>query len=133
MNRNKILILTLVLCVLIGGYPKAEYRQDNSDLPDQNDVETVMIALTHLDVNDQTPDVNDQTLELRYRIVNRSADDIWVCSDVSLFHQYQQEVYMEKDDETLMIRKRFDVPTDIFWVFQPVSIQSKKSNWTITI
>lgn len=78
------LILTLAVCIAFVRYPETAYAQDEVILPDQNDVEPVMIALTRLDVNelildvnDQLLDANDQTLELRYKIKNNSDHDIW--------------------------------------------------------
>ncbi len=144
MYKPKILILTLALCVLIGGYPKAQYGQDNGDLPDQNDVDSIVIALTHLDVNDlildvndQPLDVNDQTLELRYKIKNDSDQDIWICKDIKIYETgYDEEVYLDDDDETLVIRRRIDVPTYVVWAFQPVSTYLRLrvgQDWTGTL
>jgi hypothetical protein len=134
------LILTLSLFVLLAKCPQAECGQDSGDLPDQNDVEPVMIALTRLDVNDYAPDandqsvdvndqildvneqgldVNDQILELVYRIMNRSSHDIWVCNSMG-FIEDSSEVYLAEDGLTLMIRKRLDVPTYVMWYKTPV-------------
>lgn len=110
MSRSKSLILTLTLFALIGGYPKAEYGQDEGDLPDQNDVDSIVIALTHLDVN-------DQTLELSYKIKNDSNQDIWVCDGVGWVED-EFEVYLE-DDQTLLIRRRLDVPTFVVYYIWP--------------
>lgn len=117
MNRSKSLILTLALCILIGGYPKAQYGQDEGDLPDQNDVDSIVIALTHLDVNDlildvndQTPDVNNQTLELHWKVKNDSDQDVWLCTSVG-WYEDSFEVYMDEDNKTLVIRRRLDVRT----------------------
>jgi hypothetical protein len=124
MSRSKSLILTLTLCALIGGYPKAQSGQDNGDLPDQNDMDPILIALTRLDVNDlildvndQPLDVNDQTLELRYKVKNDSDHDIWVCDSVG-FIEDEFEVFME-DDQTLLVRKRLDVPTFVVYYIWP--------------
>ncbi len=124
MYKPKILILTLALCALIGGYPKAQYGQDDGDLPDQNDVDSIVIALTHLDVNDlildvndQPLDVNDQTLELRYKIKNDSEHDIWICDGVGWVDD-EFEVFME-DDQTLLIRRRLDVQTFVVYYIWP--------------
>ncbi len=130
MYKPKILILTLILCALISGYPRAQYGQDEGDLPDQNDVDPIVIALTHLDVNDlildgndQPLDVNDQTLDLRWKINNNSDQDIWVCDGVGWIED-EFEVYME-DDQTLLIRKRLDVPTMILYYIDPTGQYSR--------
>lgn len=124
MSRSKSFILTLALCALIGGYPRAQSGQDEGDLSDQNDVDSIVIALTRLDVNDlildvndQTLDVNDQTLELRYKVKNDSDQDIWVCDGVGCV-EGDFEVYLE-DDQTLLIRKRLDVQTFVVYYIWP--------------
>jgi len=125
MSRSKILILTLALCALIGGYPQAQYGQDEGDLPDQNDVNPIVIALTRLDVNDlildvndQPLDVNDQTLELRYKVKNDSDHDIWVCDSVG-FIEDEFEVFMEDDYQTLLIRRRLNVESLLIHYMRP--------------
>jgi len=123
------LILVLSLFPLLVRCPLAECSQNGGDLTDQNDVDTVIIALTRLDVNDlildvndHTLDVNDQTLELRYKIMNRSEHDIWICKDIKIYETgYDEEVYLDDDNKTLLIRRRLDVPTYVVWAFQPVS------------
>ncbi len=137
-------ILTLSLFVLLARCPKAECGQDGGDLPDQNDVDSIVIALTRLDVNDLILDVNDQTtdandqsldpndetlnideptLELRWKIKNNSDQDIWICDSVG-FIEDEFEVYME-DDQTLLIRKRLDVPTMILYYIDPTGQYSR--------
>ena len=51
------LILTLTLWISLIRCTESAHGQDSEDLPDQNDVKPVMIALTHLDVNDLILDV----------------------------------------------------------------------------
>jgi len=108
MYKPKILILTLILCALLGGYPQAEYGQDGGDLADQNDVDTVMIALTKLAVN-------DTTLDLSYKIKNHSDHDIWICEDLNDDNSDSEpyEVFFAKDEQTLVIRRRLDVEAEI--------------------
>ena len=124
------LILALTVCTSLVRYQEAIYAQDGDVLPDQNDVEPVMIALTRLDVNDlipdvknQIPDINDQTLELRYKIMNNSKQDIWVCNGVGWVEaddasRLDYEAYLEENN-TLVIRKRLDVPTYIIYYIWP--------------
>jgi hypothetical protein len=124
------LILTLTLCTLLVRHPEIVYAQDRDVLPDQNDVEQVLITLTRmdvndliLDVNDQPLDVNDQTLELRYKIMNNSQQDIWVCNGVGWVEaddasRLDYEAYLEENN-TLVIRKRLDVPTFVTYYIWP--------------
>jgi hypothetical protein len=118
MNKsvNIIVALSLILILTVGisfvRYSRIVYGQDEDVLPDQNDVEQVLIALTRLDVNDlifdvndQSLDVNDQTLELRYKIKNNSDQDVWVCSGVGWIEadddfRFGYEAYSE-DNNTL--------------------------------
>jgi len=123
--------------ILLVMFPQSSYGQDGEDVSDQNDVDSIIIALTRLDVNDlildvndQIPDVNNQpldpngetlnivetTLELRWKIKNNSDQDVWVCDSVG-FIEDEFEVFLE-DDQTLLIRRRLDVltlPTFYIW------------------
>jgi hypothetical protein len=55
--------------------------------------------------------VNDQTLELTYNIKNDSDHDIWICDSVNIkSNRLDYEAYVAKDAQTLVIRKRFDLP-----------------------
>jgi hypothetical protein len=116
MNRMKCLITALSFCVLSAMFLQSSFGQDVNDVADQNDVDEVIIALTRLDVNDlildandQIPDANVPTLELRYKIINNYDQDVWICDSVG-FTEDEFEVFME-DDQTLIIRRRLDVPT----------------------
>ncbi len=114
------LILILTVWISLARCPQAVHGQDGIDLPDQNDVKTVMIALTRLDVNDQTPDVNDRALKLRWRIMNDFEHDIWICKEIPVYGTgYDEEVYLDDDNQTLLIRRRFDVPAYVVWIIQP--------------
>ena len=135
MNKPVTLILTLSLTLILTvwisffRYPEIAYAQDGDVLPDQNDVEPVIMALTHLDVNDQIPDINDQIsdvngqawdvnnpiLKLRWKIKNGSEHDIWICKDIKIYETgYDEEVYLDGDNKTLLIRRRLDVPYGLF-------------------
>ncbi len=60
-------------------------------------------------------DINDTQVELRYKIVNRRAHDIWVCDAVYLKDSKGEgvppyhDVYIAEDGLTLVIRKQLDV------------------------
>ncbi len=51
MNRY-VLFIVLITGVLLVMFPQSVQGQDGEDVADQNDVDSVIIALTHLDVND---------------------------------------------------------------------------------
>lgn len=102
MKRSISLILVLTLCILFAMYTQAESEQDRTDLADQNDVDTVMIALTKLDVN-------DHNLELSWKIRNNTDHDVWVCSP-SPQNPSVYEYFLDKDAETLVLRRRSDLP-----------------------
>jgi hypothetical protein len=54
-------------------------------------------------------DVNDSALRLNCRIRNNSDHEVWVCSNSG---EVPFEVYLTQDKQTLLIRKRLDVPND---------------------
>ena len=95
MNRH-IVFITLVSGILSAMFPQAMQGKDGEDVADPNDMDSVIIALTRFDVNDKIVDVNEQitdvndqtldvnlpTLELRYKIINNSSKDIWICDSV---------------------------------------------------
>jgi hypothetical protein len=95
------------------------------NVADQNDVDSVIIALTQLDVNDlildtndQTLDVNVPTLELRYKIINNSDQDVWICDSVEWIED-EFEMYLEDDDQILLIRRRLNVPSLLIHYIRP--------------
>ncbi|UCE47632.1 MAG: hypothetical protein JSW47_18790 [Phycisphaerales bacterium] len=130
-------ILRLSLVVMLATFQQATCGQDFGDLTDQNDVNTVTIALTRLDVgdltanandhmtdvNDQMPDVNDQILELRWKIKNDLDRDVWICRGVGWgeaddFSYPDYEAYLD-EDRTLIIRRRLDVPAIVVYYIWP--------------
>ena len=60
--------------------------------------------------------VDNESLELSYKIVNGSDHDVWVCEGLGLsrahgpYNPVDHEVYMADDARTLVIRKRLEVP-----------------------
>ncbi len=60
-------------------------------------------------------DVNDQNMEVRYKIVNRRTHDIWICDAVYLKDSKGKDVppyhdiYIAEDRLTLVVRKQLDV------------------------
>jgi hypothetical protein len=117
MNRH-ILFTALMAGILSAMFQQLSYGRYGEEIADQNDVDSVidvdsvLIELTHLDVN-------DTNLELGFKIINNSDHDVWVCDDVDVWSTMDFEVYLSEDEQTLMIRKRLDVPTNVVWCILP--------------
>jgi hypothetical protein len=79
--------------------------------PDDGKATVVTIELTKLEVT-------DFSLGLTYTIRNSSDHDVWVCSEVS---SIPFEVYLTHDKQTLLIRKRLDVPCGKIWHRPPAA------------
>ena len=103
MNRH-ILFLAMMTGVLLVMLPQSVQGQVSEDVADQNDVNSVIIALTRLDVN-------DTKLELSYKIKNNTDHDVWICDDIIVETDPNFEVYLSKEERSLIIRRRLDVPT----------------------
>lgn len=101
MDRYKIFIMALSLCVLLAGRIQAE---DANDVDGQDET-AVRIVLTKFDVN-------DQSLDLGWKIKNSSDHDIWVCDSANTRSSSGFEVFLAKDAKTLVIRKRFYLPKE---------------------
>lgn len=111
MNRYILFVaLTAVISSII--FPQASYGQNGEDVADQNDVNSVTITLTHLDVN-------DTTLELSWKIKNPTDHDVWICDVVSVMTAMNFEVYLCEDGQSLMLRRRHDVPTIAYFPSLP--------------
>jgi hypothetical protein len=105
MNRH-ILFLALTAGLLSVIFPQPSLGQVGEDIADQNDVNSVTIALTRLDVN-------DTKLELAYRIKNNTDDDVWICDSVNTESTFNFEVYLDKDAKTLVLMKRLDIVPEL--------------------
>jgi len=82
------------------------------DVPDNEQNDAVTMTITKLQVK-------DQNLELSWKIVNHSDHDVWICGDVSVFTKLDFEVYLSEDEQSLLIRRRLDVPTAWVWTQCP--------------
>ena len=100
MYKPKSVIQALILCVLLSRCTQAE---DLDDLDGEKE-RAITIALTELDVN-------DQTLELRYQLRNGSEHDVWICEDIAVFqNEFDFEAYLAEDNQTLQISRKLNVP-----------------------
>lgn len=105
MSRIIYLMLVLSLCVFFPRFTQAEGGED----PNNEDEKVVTIELTKLDVN-------DTTLELSYKIKNNTDHNVWICDNIHVYWpSLDFEVYLSKDDESLFIRRRLNVPTAWTW------------------
>ena len=111
MKRYVIIILISTICIFSARAARAESAAD----PNNEQEKVVTIELTKLDVN-------DTYLVLSFKIKNNTDHDVWICDDVSIFSHIKHgfEVYLSKDKQSLIIRRRLDVPTDFVWVQSPI-------------
>jgi hypothetical protein len=79
--------------------------------PDEGKATAVTIELTKLEVT-------DSSLELTYTIRNSSDHSVWVCSEVG---SMPFEMYLTHDQQTLLLRKRLDVPSTAVWNRPPAA------------
>jgi hypothetical protein len=102
MMRYAIMMVALLLCI-----PNVTELQAQSDdnTAVNNKAQAPTIAVTNLDVT-------DKNLKLSYEIKNTSKHDIWILFG-SGKTGVEAEVFMDKDDRTLLIRHRFDVPITV--------------------
>lgn len=99
MERHRSLIITLILCVLLEKCTQAETVGDMSVKNKSGDVIIVKGKM----------EITDKSFELHYQIRNKSEKDIWICDDSDL-NGWDFEVYLVRDDRTLKIRRRMNVP-----------------------
>lgn len=102
----------IVFMALTAGILSAMFQQSSfgrfgvdEEVADQNDVGPVKIELTHLDVN-------DTNLKLGFKIINDTDHDIWICDSVNTDGVRDFEVFMAEDNQTLVVRRRFDLNPD---------------------
>jgi len=67
-------------------------------------------------------DVNDQGLKLRYRIANSTGHSVWVCDGIETGKGgfTQQEVYVDADANTLVIRRRLHLALPVLLPGHPM-------------
>ena len=96
-------------------YPPLE-NKDVNEPSESHDFEesAVSTELTHFEIT-------DTNLELAWNIKNNTDHDVWICDTINAYNpSYKQfEVYMPEDEQTLLIRRRLDVPTVLVWAVHP--------------
>jgi hypothetical protein len=102
MNIPAKLYLFIIICILFTNCIQAD-DANNLDVEQNSDVS---IAITHFEVT-------DANLELGWKITNNTDHDVWICDTINAYNpNYKQfEVYMPENNQTLLIRRRLDVPS----------------------
>jgi len=89
----------LPLCILLSTQTQA---QPETAAGANNETDVPTIAVTKLDIT-------DKTLKLSYEIRNEAKYDTWILVGFEKFDS-SAEAFMDKDGQTILIRRRFDVP-----------------------
>ena len=80
----------------------------------EGDSEKIMIIATKIELN-------NENLNINYEIRNNSQQEIWICDNIAAFPVSfaDYEVFIDEDDQTLVVRKRMDVPSSILYTINP--------------
>lgn len=108
MSRTMRLLLALTVSVC----PLRRAQAQSVGDPNGDEMKVPTIELTKLDVN-------DTDLELSYKIRNNTDHDVWICDNVDIYTTFDFEAYLSEDEESLLIRRRLDVPTTWVWLSLP--------------
>jgi len=106
MNRHISLIIVLPLCVLLSPRTRAQSEVGSSLMKAGTVILTVIGR-----------EVTDNSLKLRYAIINGLKHDVWICETISIC---SFEAYLAEDGKTLMVRRRLDVPLLCFPAELPI-------------
>jgi hypothetical protein len=107
MNRYTILITALAVFILLTAPAGADAEPKDNGKAD--DMKLVVTSL----------DVNDTALKLICEIRNNCSQDVWICVSVNENAGFDFEAYADNDTQTLVIRRRLDVPSTIMWDVSP--------------
>jgi hypothetical protein len=100
MDRSMIVLLVSAACTLSPELVRGDSSSRCGSPEDEKMTPTIVL---------DSLKVTDKALEVHYQIRNGSADDIWLCDDVDVGHSGFED-YIDSDGETLMVRRRLDVP-----------------------
>ena len=67
----------------------------------------------------QVKSVTD-SIKFEWIIKNTSKQDIWICEDIIAFYEGDLEVLVREEEQTLLIRRRLNVPTTIYFDEIPI-------------
>jgi len=101
MYRYKIMIVALYSFILSAMQTQAQFG-NNVVVNNNNKVGVPTITVTNLDIT-------DKKLKLSYEIRNESKQDVWVLAGLGKYGM-NTSAFMAQDDQTLLIRRRLDVP-----------------------
>jgi len=99
MYTSKIMLAVLSMCFLP---TMRTHAQPEDNIVTGNNAGAPIITITKIDTV-------DKSLELSYDIKNNSDQDVWILAG-SGSTGVSAEAFMEKDNRTLLIRRRLDVP-----------------------
>lgn len=97
MKRYSSLIFILTLCILLAPRMQAQPKAEGDP---SNKASVLIISLI-------SKEISNKIIKLRYEIRNGSEHDIWICEAIST---WGFEAYLAEDGQTLLIRRRLDVP-----------------------
>jgi hypothetical protein len=102
------IVKMIAICCMCNMASHAEQR-NGVDSAGTSEEATVTLELTRLVVT-------GSSLELTYTIRNGLDRDVWICSEAGAI---PYEMYLTQDKQTLLIRKRLDVPSSMIWRTSP--------------
>ncbi len=106
MNRYSIVLIIICFLAL-----PAIHSQDKPDTtPETTETNGLSIVVTSLKAD-------DKILQIDYEVINNSRQEIWICDSIS--HSCNFEIFMEDDNQTIIVRRRLDVPSAMDWLIQP--------------
>jgi hypothetical protein len=105
MDAARRILKVLAICCLCN---MASHAQPTGTVGGPDDGEGLGVTMEIMELT-----VSDSTLTLSYNIMNGTDYDAWVCSSIDSSRPF--EVFLTPDRQTLVIRKRLDVPTSAVW------------------
>ena len=100
--------MTLVFLVILVQFSQA----GNDNDIEYEEINTVTINITNFDVN-------DTSLKIGWEIINNTNHDVWICDSLDYMRGNNFETFIDADSNTLLIRRRLDVPTSAIWRLIP--------------
>jgi hypothetical protein len=102
MNTHVRIVLMLVLCAFLTDGTTAE---KSTGVVGNTRGHDMTIVLTKLEVS-------EKALLLCFDIRGNSEKDVWYCDTVNVFAEPPFEVFLDEDGQTLLLRRRLDVPAE---------------------
>ena len=89
---------------------KWTHAQNEAESGTQKKPDVLKIVVSSLEID-------DKALNMVYEIRNNSEQDIWICDNVCVGNNF--ELFPDENGQTLILRKRLDVPSSKIWIAQP--------------